>query len=256
MSLLILTAIGGVGRVQAQILSSENNNTKNGQVAVNSYASSGGSRRGIATIITPQLPGELNYIQLYMSCNWGSPDPSKIHTLTVYENNSGQPGTLIETIVVVGDLGITSCGGFKWVTFTSVENPYMYDDRSYFIAYTNNQGNADPYAWDVSFSNNYPTNQDLSICKYYDNTWNSNCYYSNVYTLHRLYVTLQPTPTLEPSPTASPSATPIPTIEPTATPSGQLGLQDEEGFQFLGQILAFALGMVGYTVLASNLYKR
>lgn len=67
-----------------------------------------------------------------------------------------------------------------------------------------------------------------------------------------------PTPTPEPpTPTPDPQATPTPIPpSPTATPSGTLGLQDESGFQFLGQIIAFTIGLIGYTVLASNLYKR
>lgn len=61
-----------------------------------------------------------------------------------------------------------------------------------------------------------------------------------------------PTPTASPTPTATPSATP----SPTATPSASLGLQDEIGFQFLGQIISFTLGLTGYILLSSNLYKR
>lgn len=64
-----------------------------------------------------------------------------------------------------------------------------------------------------------------------------------------------PTPTpVPPTPTSTPSATLTPS--PTASASAGLGLQDEEGFQFLGQIMAFVFGLIGYTVLASTLYKR
>lgn len=66
---------------------------------------------------------------------------------------------------------------------------------------------------------------------------------------------LPPTPTPTPNP-LTPTPTPTPDISPTATPSASLGLQDEIGFQFLAQIISFTLGLVGYTVLASNLYKR
>lgn len=62
-----------------------------------------------------------------------------------------------------------------------------------------------------------------------------------------------PTPTPTPVPTPTPTATPSATPTPIATGSGLL--QDEAGFQFLGQIISYSIGLISYFILASNLRK-
>jgi len=66
--------------------------------------------------------------------------------------------------------------------------------------------------------------------------------------------TVPPTPTPTPTP-PPPTPTPTPTITPipTATPSATL--QDEVGFQFLGQIISFSIGLISYVFLATSLGK-
>lgn len=88
-------------------------------------------------------------------------------------------------------------------------------------------------------------------------TYNSVTNYSDNF-VTGILSTATPTPEPTPEPTIAPTSTPSATLtpSPTSTSSGQLGLQDEVGFQFLGQILAFSIGLIGYSIIASNLYKR
>lgn len=67
---------------------------------------------------------------------------------------------------------------------------------------------------------------------------------------------LTPTPTPTPPPTPTPTPTPTITPAPTAPPAtGSATLTDEIGFQFLGQVLSFSVGLISYIFLASNLKK-
>jgi hypothetical protein len=184
---------------------------------------------------------------------------SKTVGMRLRADNSDSPGSVLVTSNLKTFNELTP-DVYAWNLFNYGTAYYVDNLTKYWLCYFHSQTGADNsyrVYTKTTTTNDYSSKHFMSKLHQTGGSWIATL--DNKYGLFKSSIdefTPSPTPTASPSATPTPTLAPTTTPLPTATPSASLGLQDEVGFQFLGQLLSFSLGLMGYTVLASNLYKR